>query len=56
MISKPVPARFSIATERGELRRAVLTGPFFTAEDDATHTLDLSKFGADVEITAPATG
>jgi hypothetical protein len=54
--SQPVQARFSIATESGELRRAELTGPFFTAEDDATYTLDLSDFGADVEITAPPTG
>jgi LppX_LprAFG lipoprotein len=54
--SKPVAARFSIATESGELRRAALTGPFFTAGDDATYTLDLSKFGADVTITAPPTG
>ncbi len=54
--SQPVRARFSIATDSGELRRAELTGPFFTAEDDATYTLDLSDFGADVEITAPPTG
>ena len=49
-------ARFSIAPESGELRRAELTGPFFTADDDATFTLELSDFGADVEITAPPTG
>jgi hypothetical protein len=54
--SQPVAARFSIATDSGELRRAELTGPFFAAEDDATYTLELSDFGADVEITAPATG
>jgi hypothetical protein len=54
--SQPVEARFSIAGETGELRRAELTGPFFTAEDDATYTLELSEFGADVEITAPPTG
>jgi lipoprotein LprG len=54
--STPVQARFSIATETGELRRAELTGPFYTAGDDATFTLDLSDFGADVEITAPPTG
>ncbi|UOY03295.1 LppX_LprAFG lipoprotein [Blastococcus sp. PRF04-17] len=54
--SRPVRARFSIATETGELRRAELTGPFFAAEDDATYTLELSDFGADVEITAPPTG
>jgi hypothetical protein len=54
--SQAVQARFSIAGETGELRRAELTGPFFTAEDDATYTLELSEFGADVEITAPPTG
>jgi lipoprotein LprG len=54
--SQPVQARFSIATESGELRRAELTGPFFDAEDDASFTLDLSDFGADVEINAPPTG
>jgi LppX_LprAFG lipoprotein len=54
--SQPVQARFSIATETGELRRAELTGPFFTAEDDATYTVELSDFGADVEITAPPSG
>jgi lipoprotein LprG len=54
--SQPVQARFSIATESGELRRAELTGPFFDAEDDAGFTLDLSDFGADVEISPPPTG
>jgi lipoprotein LprG len=54
--SKPVQARYSIATDSGQLLRATLTGPFFVAGQDATYTLDLSKFGADVTITAPATG
>ena len=54
--AKPVPATFSIATGSNQLRRAVLTGPFFSATDDATFTLDLSKFGEDVTITAPPTG
>ena len=54
--SQAVQARFSIATDSGELRRAELTGPFFTADEDATYTLELSDFGADVEITAPPTG
>jgi hypothetical protein len=53
---QPVQASFSIATDSGQLRRAELTGPFFAADEDATYTLDLSDFGADVEITAPATG
>jgi len=53
--SQPVDARMSIATESGELRRVELTGPFFSAGSDATYTLELSDFGADVEITAPPT-
>jgi len=54
--SKPVKGQFSIASGSGQLRRAELTGPFFSATDDATFTLDLSKFGAHVSITAPPTG
>ena len=54
--SKPVKAQFSIASDSGQLRRAVLTGPFFSATEEATFTLDLSKFGAHVSITAPPTG
>ncbi|MFD2093071.1 LppX_LprAFG lipoprotein [Blastococcus deserti] len=54
--TRPVRARFSVAEESGQLLRAELTGPFFSAEDDATYTLELSDFGADVQITAPATG
>jgi lipoprotein LprG len=54
--STPVQARFSIASESGELRRAELTGPFFSADDEATYIVELSDFGADVEITAPPTG
>ena len=53
--TQAVQARFSIATDSGELRRAQLTGPFFTAEADATYTIELSNFGADVSITAPPT-
>jgi hypothetical protein len=54
--TKPVQGIFSIASDSGELRRAQLTGPFFSADEDATFTLELSDFGADVEITAPPTG
>lgn len=54
--SKPVTAQFSIASDSGQLRRATLTGPFFSATKDATFTLDLSQFGAHVSITAPPTG
>jgi lipoprotein LprG len=51
--SKPVHARFSIATDSGQPRRVELTGPFFTADEDGTYILQLSRFGADVHITAP---
>jgi lipoprotein LprG len=52
----PVKARFSIATKTDQLRRAELTGPFYVAGKNATFTLQLSDFGADVHITAPPTG
>ena len=52
---QPVQVTFAIAEEGAQLRRAELTGPFFTAEDDATYVLELSDYGADVEITAPPT-
>ena len=52
----PVAATFAVASSTGELRRAVLTGPFFAATQKATFTLELSKFGAHVAITAPPTG
>jgi hypothetical protein len=52
---RAVQARMSIATDSGQLRRVELTGPFFAADQDATYTLALSDFGADVDITAPPT-
>jgi lipoprotein LprG len=54
--TKPVHARFSIATGSGQLRQVALTGPFFTATADGTYTLQLSGYGARVSITAPPTG
>jgi hypothetical protein len=52
---QPVQVTFAIAAEGSQLRRAELTGPFFTAEDDATYVVELTDYGADVEITAPPT-
>ena len=54
--TKPVAATFAVATANGQLRRAVLTGPFFSATQNATFTVELSKFGAHVTITPPPTG
>jgi hypothetical protein len=53
---QPVDATFAITSEGAELRRAELTGPFFTAENDDTYVVELFDHGADVEITAPPTG
>jgi hypothetical protein len=53
--AQPVDATFAITTEGAQLRRAELTGPFFTAEDDATYVVELTDYGADVEISAPPT-
>jgi hypothetical protein len=52
---QPVDVTFAITTEGAELRRAELTGPFFTAEDDATYVVELSDYGAHFEISAPPT-
>jgi lipoprotein LprG len=54
--AKPVHARFSVVTGSGQLRQVVLTGPFFSATADGTYTLQLSKYGDRVSITAPPTG
>jgi lipoprotein LprG len=54
--AKDVRATMSIADGSGQLRQVRLTGPFFTAERDASYTLQLTKYGADVSITAPAVG
>jgi lipoprotein LprG len=53
---QPVDVSFAITDEGAELRRAELTGPFFTPQDDATYVVELTAYGAHVEITAPPTG
>jgi hypothetical protein len=52
---QPVDATFAVTADGDQLRRAELTGPFFTAEDDATYVVELTDYGADVEISAPPT-
>ena len=53
--AQPVDVTFAVTSEGSQLRRAELTGPFFTAEDDATYVVALTDYGADVEISAPPT-
>lgn len=54
--TQDVDAVFSVASDSGELRQVVLTGPFFAADGSGSYTIVLSDFGADVQITAPPTG
>jgi hypothetical protein len=52
--SKPVKGRVGIDTGNHEVRRVVLTGPFFAAAKDSTFTLVLDNYGENVTITPPA--
>jgi lipoprotein LprG len=51
-----VDATFAVATGGtgdGQLRRAVLTGPFFAEGTDSTFTILLRDYGKNVQITPP---
>jgi lipoprotein LprG len=48
-----VAGRFAVEPESGELRRAVLTGPFYAGGDQA-YTLLLDGYGMTADIGAPA--
>jgi hypothetical protein len=50
--SQPVSAKFGINGDSGQLRRVVLTGPFYTATS-TTFTLIVDHYGESVTITAP---
>jgi lipoprotein LprG len=52
--SKPVSGRIGIAVDSHQIRRVVLTGPFFDAGTDSTYTLVLDRYGENVTITPPA--
>jgi hypothetical protein len=51
----PVKAELYITKSTQQLRRAVLTGPFFTKGQDSTCNILLDKYGDPVSITAPTT-
>jgi len=53
--AKPVKAELYITKSTKQLRRAVLTGPFFDKAQDSTFNLLLDKYGDPVTITAPTT-
>lgn len=52
----PVAARFALVKSSGELRRAVVTGPFLQKGVDSTFTITLDRYGEKVDIRAPSTG
>ncbi len=51
--SRDDQAVIGIDADTHELRRVVITGPFFATGKDATYTLTLDNYGANVSITAP---
>jgi len=51
--SKEVQGRIGLVTGSHEVRRVVLTGPFFDAHQSSTYTLILDRYGETVQITAP---
>lgn len=52
--SQPVTGRIGIAVGTHQIRRVVLTGPFFDATHTSTYTLVLDNYGENVSITPPA--
>ena len=54
--SQPVSATFGMDASSGQLRRVVLSGPFFNAHQANTFTLIADNYGENVSITPPATG
>ena len=52
----PVDATFRVVKTTGELRQAVVTGPFFQKDVDSTFTITLDRYGEKVDISAPSTG
>jgi len=51
--AQPVKAELYVTQSGHELRRVVLTGPFFVKGQDSTFNLLLDQYGAPVTITAP---
>jgi lipoprotein LprG len=52
--TKPVKGRVGVNVDTHQVRRVVLTGPFFDPRKDSTFTLVLDKYGENVAITPPA--
>jgi lipoprotein LprG len=51
--SKDVQGRIGMVPGSHQVRRVVLTGPFFDAHQSSTYTLILDRYGETVQITPP---
>jgi lipoprotein LprG len=52
--TQPVKGRIGVNVDSHQIRRVVLTGPFFDAKRTSTYTLVLDRYGENVAITPPA--
>jgi lipoprotein LprG len=51
--SQAVQGRIGLTTQDHQVRRVVLTGPFFDAHNSSTYTLILDRYGETVQISPP---
>lgn len=51
--SRDVTARIGISTATHQVRRVILTGPFFDKQQQSTFTVVLDRYGENVTVTAP---
>jgi lipoprotein LprG len=51
-----VAATVGVAADTGQLRRVVLTGPFYSSSKSSTFTLVVTNYGENVSITPPPAG
>jgi lipoprotein LprG len=52
--TQTVTGRIGVNVDTHQIRRVVLTGPFFDKQKTSTYTLVLDKYGENVSITPPA--
>lgn len=51
-----VAATVGVAADSGQLRRVVLTGPFYSSSKSSTFTLVVDNYGENVSVTPPPAG
>lgn len=53
--SKDVTGRVGVDVDNHQVRRVVLTGPFFSVTQQSTYTVTLDRYGESVQVTVPPT-